>query len=389
MFIAYCDNEPFYAPNVIDKGLKLTSAIITYEINKAGSFEFTIPPLNTQYNAFKKLMSVITVKEDGKEIWRGRPLDTRRDFYNNKKIMCEGELAYLNDGLALAYDFTEEGKTVDYMFRTYYEHYYNDNVTPESRAITMGNITAVDPNTIVKIKSDVAVNILSDITDNFVNKFGGCLKIRHSNDRSYLDYLDISENISDQVIEFGRNLLNFEEYIDASAICTAIIPLGKQQEDGVRVNVVPIINKYHVDYPASMNLYGRIEQCIVYDDIDDPQELYNAAWSDLEKAMNEAVSINISAVDLKALGVNTNRIEVGQYVRVISKPHGVDSYFLCSKIELNLLNAGISTYTFGASESSLIDSQISINKISQKAYDIATGENQYIITQTTQTITEE
>ena len=379
MFIAYCDDEPFYAPNVIDKGLKLTSAIITYEINKAGSFEFTIPPLNTQYNAFKKLMSVITVKEDGKEIWRGRPLDTRRDFYNNKKIMCEGELAYLNDGLALAYDFTEEGKTVDYMFHTYYEHYYNDNVTPDSRVITMGNITAVNPNTIVKIKSDVAVNILSDIIDNFVNKFGGCLKIRHTNDCSYLDYLDISDNISDQIIEFGRNLLNFEEYIDASKIYTAMVPLGKQKDDGTRVNVVSIINKYHVDYPTSMSIYGRIEKCVVYDDIDDPQELYNIAWEDLEKAMAEAVSITISAVDLRSLGVNTDRIDVGQYVRVISKPHGIDSYYLCSKIELDLLNPGNSTYTFGASESSLIDSQIATNKISMRAYNIATGENQYII----------
>lgn len=384
MFIAYCDDEPFYAPNVIDKGLKLTAAIITYEMNKAGSFEFTIPPLNTQYNAFKKLMSVITVKENGKEIWRGRPLDTRRDFYNNKKIMCEGELAYLNDGLAMAYDYSEEGKTVDYMFHTYYEHYYNDNVAPESRAITMGNITAVDPNMIVKIKSEVAVNILSDITDNFVNKFGGCLKIRHSNDRSYLDYLDISENISDQVIEFGRNLLNFEEYIDASAIYTSMVPLGKQKEDGLRVNVVSLIGQHHVDYPESIKLYGRIEKCVTYDDIDDPQELYNASLADLKKAMVEAVSINISAVDLKSLGVNTDRIEVGQYVRVISKPHGIDSYFLCSKIELNLLNAGNSTYTFGASDSSLIDSQIAANKISRKAYDIATGENQYIIDSTTQ-----
>ena len=87
----------------------------------------------------------------------------------------------------------------------------------------------------------------------------------------------------------------------------------------------------------------------------------------------------VGAVDLKDLGVNPNRIKIGQYVRVISKPHNVDSYFLCSKIELDLLNPGNSTYTFGSSESSLIDSQIATNKISMRAYNIATGENQYII----------
>lgn len=46
---------------------------------------------------------------------------------------------------------------------------------------------------------------------------------------------------------------------------------------------------------------------------------------------------------------------------------------------LDLLNAGNSAYTFGTSESSLIDSQIATNKISMRAYNIATGENQYII----------
>lgn len=378
MYIAYCDGEPFYAPNIIDRDLKLTSAKITYEINKAGSFEYTIPSINKNYNVFEKMKSIITVEEDGSEIWRGRVLDSRRDFYNNKKMTCEGELAFLNDGLARPYDYSN-GVTVKDMF-AYYNRYYTDNGTPE-RLIYFGNITAVSPSTKVCIKSDTWIVILDDLLDNLINKLGGCLQFREASGKRYLDWVDPTDNISDQVIEFGRNLINFDEYIDASKIYTYEIPLGKVPDgEQTRINIMSVNDGYpHVQSETGMNIYGRIEKLVVFDDIDDPNLLKTTAQADVDNAINEAVTIEIRAVDLKDLGVNPNRIEVGQYVRVISKPHGVDSYFLCSKIDLDLLNAGNSVYTLGTSESSLIDSQITTNKISQRAYNIATGENQYII----------
>lgn len=378
MFVAYCDGEPFYAPHIIDRDLKLTSAKITYEINKAGSFEYTIPPINKNYNIFKKLKSIITVEENGKEIWRGRVLDSRRDFYNNKKMTCEGELAFLNDGLARPYDYSD-GVTVQDMF-AYYNRYYTDNGTPE-RLIYFGNITAVSPSKKVYIKSDTWIVILDDLLDNLVNKLGGLLTFRETDGKRYLDWINPTDNISDQIIEFGRNLINFEEYIDASKIYTYEIPLGKVPEgEETRINIMSVNDGFpHVQSEAGMSLYGRIEKLTVFDDIDDPNLLKTTAQEDVNNAINEAVTIEIRAVDLKDLGVNPNRIKIGQYVRVISKPHNVDSYFLCSKIELDLLNAGNSVYTFGTSESSLIDSQIATNKISMRAYNIATGENQYII----------
>lgn len=378
MFVAYCDGEPFYAPHIIDRDLKLTSAKITYEINKAGSFEYTIPPINKKYNIFKKLKSIITVEEDGKEIWRGRVLDSRRDFYNNKKMTCEGELAFLNDGLARPYDYSD-GVTVQDMF-AYYNRYYTDNGTPE-RLIYFGNITAVSPSKKVCIKSDTWIVILDDLLDNLVNKLGGLLTFRETDGKRYLDWVDPKDNISDQIIEFGRNLINFEEYIDASKIYTYEIPLGKVPEgEKTRINIMAVNDGFpHVQSEAGMSLYGRIEKLTVFDDIDDPNLLKTTAQEDVNNAINEAVTIEIRAVDLKDLGANPNRIKIGQYVRVISKPHNVDSYFLCSKIELDLLNAGNSVYTFGTSESSLIDSQIATNKISMRAYNIAAGENQYII----------
>lgn len=385
MFVAYCDGEPFYAPAVIGQTLQLTTAKITYEINKAGSFEFTMPPTNSMYNAIKKLQSIIIVKEDGKEIWRGRDLDSRRDFYNNKKMICEGELAFLNDGLEHPYDHSKNGQTVANMF-SYYDKYYSDNCTPE-RMIRFGNITAVDPQTKIYTKIDVWDVVLDNLLDNLINKFGGVLRIQERNGTRYLDWVDPTNNISDQIIEFGRNMISFEEYIDASKIYTYVIPLGKTQENGSRLTIetANADRSLNVISEAGFEKYGRIEKLTVYEDIDDPYVLKSTAQNDVNNAINEAVTLEIRAVDLKDLGINPKRIEIGQYVRVISKPHGVDAYFICSKIELDLLNPGNSVYTLGASESTLIDSQISTNKVSRMAYNIASGENQYIISSTTTT----
>ena len=57
----------------------------------------------------------------------------------------------------------------------------------------------------------------------------------------------------------------------------------------------------------------------------------------------------------------------GDYVRVISKPHGLDTYFQLTKINLKLANPDQSTYEFGVSYSSLTEKTISGNKAIKQA----------------------
>jgi len=39
--------------------------------------------------AIKKLKSIITIYQDNEEIWRGRVLNDKLDFYNRKQVECE------------------------------------------------------------------------------------------------------------------------------------------------------------------------------------------------------------------------------------------------------------------------------------------------------------
>lgn len=86
-----------YAPGSALETTKLINPTLTREFGKAGSLEFTIPLGNVAHSALQKLKTVVSVEQDGKEIWQGRVMNHEQDFLLRQKVYCEGELAYLND----------------------------------------------------------------------------------------------------------------------------------------------------------------------------------------------------------------------------------------------------------------------------------------------------
>lgn len=82
---------------------KLINPTLTREVGKAGSLEFTLPLGNVAHSALQKLITVVEVQQDGKQIWQGRVMDHDQDFLVRQKIYCEGEMAYLNDSGAAPY----------------------------------------------------------------------------------------------------------------------------------------------------------------------------------------------------------------------------------------------------------------------------------------------
>lgn len=90
-------------PGDITGAKKLISPTLTREVGKAGSLEFTLPLGNVAHSALQKLMTVVEVQQDGKQIWQGRVMSHEQDFRVRQKVYCEGEMAYLNDSGAAPY----------------------------------------------------------------------------------------------------------------------------------------------------------------------------------------------------------------------------------------------------------------------------------------------
>ena len=87
MYQVRCDDNIIY--DLRDEDLKIISPKLTTEVNKTGSFTFTIPPTNPYYSYIKRLKSIITIYQDNELIWRGRVLNDKLDFYKRKQVECE------------------------------------------------------------------------------------------------------------------------------------------------------------------------------------------------------------------------------------------------------------------------------------------------------------
>lgn len=318
----------------------------TEEVNKAGSLEFTILPGHCLYSSYKKLSTILDITDDsGNDIlWRGRILNDQKDFYLKKQVYCEGSLAFLLDSVVRPYNY--KSTTIDAWFSDMIKN-HNSQVDTEKQFINGGCDT-------FSYKVSTSTNDYSQTLDALqdkVNALGGYLKL----DNNILSWSASSGQISDQVIRFGENLLDFTDYIDGADVYTVLIPLGKTTDDVALTIKTANNGKDYLESDTGIALFGRIVKTATYSEIEDAEELKKQGMSDLLDNIKLAVTITVTAADLSYLDADVKSIRCGDYVRIISPPHEIDSYFQCTKIVHYLDAPEKNEYTFGRSMYSLSD----------------------------------
>ena len=100
MYSIYADGACIYSDVFAVDSMKVINPKLTLEDNGAGSLAVTLPPHNAGYASIVRMVTDISVQKDGEEIWAGRVLSESEDFYRNRILYCEGELAYFKIGRA-------------------------------------------------------------------------------------------------------------------------------------------------------------------------------------------------------------------------------------------------------------------------------------------------
>lgn len=366
MYRIYTDGELLYDATLSNDGYGVLSPKLTVELNKAGSLNFTLPPNNIKYNDMKKLKSIITVLQNGEELFRGRVLNDEKDFYNQKKVYCEGQLAFLLDSIQRPYSFSGEAGT---LFKQYINN-HNSKVDSDKQFV----IGTVEPTDKISCNNESYPNTFDELTTQILNNVDCFVKIQKVNDTHRIDLLSVntdnmSEFTTSQTIEFGVNLLDITEHITAENIFTVLIPLGKtiDSTSGESTNEKTTIksvnsNKDYLENSTAISLFGRIEKKAEWSEVSSPSELKNLGQELLNKSFELAVSLSLKAVDLNLLDINVEAIRVGDWVRVISLPHGLDRAFQCTKIVYDLVNPDNNEYSFGVSFNSLTEQQVNDKK---------------------------
>ena len=403
-----------YRPN--DPQALVLSPKLTREVSKGGSLVFTMTRDHTQYDMLQKLSTVVQVRRDGKEIWRGRVLKHEADFYNRRVVYCEGALSYFNDSSITPFNYKGT-------LRQFLQHLidaHNDQVKSKMKCFQLGTVTAALGNLVVQFGDADQYGVgedygkVWDILDKLVLKvFGGYFYCSFDaatglNVLNYCDQAVEAKRQTAQKIEYGRNLLNLSETTDATDLYTRIYPIGNkhtvdtskwyyklmwwrdtsqdkhEERWGIMETDAATIAQYlpasgysynlqegWIQNDAAVQKFGIITR-IVELDTDSANDTFAAGVQALQQNYAMKTSYVIRAVDLVDAGYDTDRLDFSMYSHIVSAPHSVDAVMLCTKLVEPLEKPAQKEFTFGMTRRTLTDRQVAnmgtTNLLQESAY---------------------
>lgn len=342
MYTIFVNDELFCKSSIEE--LAVINPVITQEANKAGTFSFTIPPNHPKYSLIRKRLDLIEVHRDGEIIFEGVCTEDGTDFFNQRRIECEGSLTFLNDStLRPAH---RQGLTVRQLLTAYISEH---NAAVEAmKQFTVGIVTVTDPNDYITCFTNYN-STMSEIKEDLVDDLGGYLRVRKQNGTRYLDYLAGSPRQNEQEIKLGSNLLDFSKTNDMTDVATVLIPLGAKLAESsieglderltVETAAADTMHPSGADYIESTGAiatYGRIEKVVTWDDVTTASNLLAKGEAYLQDVQFENLVLEVKAFDLGLTDSEFQKFRLLDTVRVVSEPHGLNREFEITKMTINL-----------------------------------------------------
>lgn len=330
---------------------------LTLEKNSFGSFVFTVPAINPYYDKLALKTTVISVEEDGVEIFMGYVTELNKNFDLDIEVTCEGELGYLQDRDCIIENRAYATEELVRLAVTP-DGDYGTNFATEGKTFNLGSVTVVKPDADKDTTETKAISDCWSVLDsNLVGNYGGFLRVRKTVKmedgkkvyRRYLDYLAEVTEESEQVIQFGVNLLDLSYYLKSNTIVNSIIVMGYATSGWwIFSSTSPI--KVEVRNDKSIELYGLCQRMMTVDGTkSSPESLRAKGLEELKKYNPDQFtgSITINAADLADTGVDVDRLGFLKNVQCISEVHGLKNWILCTKEVIPLDAPEEKEFTFG------------------------------------------
>lgn len=327
---------------------------VKVEMGKAGSCEFTILPTHTLYDRLKRMVTFITVEEIDPDInhdivlFKGRIVELETDLYGQKKVTCEGDLAYLGD----SYTPPLASKNTVIAVPRYFEEIItqHNGQVEAAKQFTVGDTSAFSG---VEDKfSESSYQNSSRALEDLIEYHGGYLRTRHEGGTTYLDYVKDTATPGRAVprVEFAKNLVDFTEKVSAEDIFTVLIPLGDKTDtgEGENANSVPLTltpPKLNVDDVIqganAISTFGYILRAETFSGVKDAVTLRQRAeayiWANYNALPEE---FTVKAIDLRYLDDDGAQVpfEVGENITIVVPVRGVSKTLKCLSIQYDLFN---------------------------------------------------
>ena len=359
MVQVYVDGTLIYDPNL--KGSELLGLTATVSADKAGTAEIVMLADHPAYNSFISYRSVIEIYRHGELVFRGRALFPADDFYNIRTITCEGERCFLRDAVMPPYLYQTSPAAIftDVIGK------YNAQVD-EFKQFKVGLVSAhsLDSNNYQYIECETA-SLVSDVIDKLIEYVGGYITFTTDTDgKRVINWLSTLDTESGQAIEFGENLLDYSRSDANDSLATVIYPYGAADETtNVRVNIEAVNDGIpYVKDDEAVALRGWIAAPVFWDDVTQANNLKRKAEQYLKTSRMVITSLELSAVDLSAMDKSIDALRVGENIRVLSEPHGMNDTFLLHERQYDFLDPTRDRIILGKSLTTLTGSAAATEK---------------------------
>ena len=376
------DNQLLFDPYTDDR---ITDTKLSSKLNAAAYFDFTIAPTHSLYSKLAERAGEVRIYFNNLILYKGEITKIDEDFEGNDQVSCTGVLDYLTATRVRPYS-TIKGEqtltcpaTIDGYFQWLIDQHNSNCLDSRKRfsvGVNQGNM--LDKNNYIYRASEQRPTTGAEIEDKILDSKGGYLFVRYQDDLNIVDlYADVHD-VNTQIIDYGVNILDFTKTVTAESQYTAVVATGYTPDppegqpdakmkpitlegyaDGVTPYSSTIVKMgdrvYDVD---AVNRYGYREYYVSNTDIKTYDGLLEYACKTLNTLLSPATTISVRAVDLALImGEKYQHLQLGQAVRVRSKPRKVDEYLMVNSIELDLMNPENTTFVLGASYDTLTGQQ--------------------------------
>lgn len=361
-YTIHADGELMFSTTAEEAAHIALNPKLTLDINAAGSLNFVLPPGNVKNGKLKNLKNIVTVEQDGEQIFRGRVLETEKDNFNQQTAYCEGQKSFLLDSQIAPYSYSG---SVHGLFNKLIAN-HNAKVEAPMR-FTVGTIDAVSVSETVTVESKYYTDTNGEIESKLLGAYGGYLRDRTVGNTHYLDWVKEYGGANSQEIQFAVNLLDLRDKISAEGVFTVLYPLGAVQinEDGEQTEPLTVESANggceYIQDDAAVAMYGRIERSYTWNHIENAAELLQKGREHLKTGV-ALQTLKLKSIDMHFVDGDISRIKVGDKVHIVSDPNGIDLWMVCSQIVIDLLNPENTEYTFGEKPRTLTDNVVNTDE---------------------------
>lgn len=376
------DNQLLFDPYTDDR---ITDTKLSSKLNAASYFDFTIAPTHSLYSKLAERAGEVRIYFNNLILFKGEITKIDEDFEGNYSVSCTGVLDYLTATRVRPYS-TVEGEqplkapsSYDGYFQWLIDQ-HNSNCLDSRKHLSVGvnQGNMLDKNNYIYRSSEQRPTTASEIEDKILNSAGGYLFVRYQDDLNILDlYADVHD-VNTQIIDYGVNMLDFTKTTTTESQYTAVVATGYTPDppkDQPNAKMKPITLEGCTDggTPYSSTIvkmgdrvydveavkrYGYHEYYVSNTDIKTYDGLLYYACKTLNTLLSPALTISVKAVDLALImGDKYKHLQLGQAVRIRSKPRKVDEYLMVNSIDLDLMNPENTTFDLGVSYDTLTGQQ--------------------------------